>query len=97
MLIQINDQFRIKSDSMQWMIQRRRTRNGKQSWESKLFFPTLQGAINELGELMVRESQAQTLADALVAVENVTTVLSQALTPQFDGGLDVSEKEVNND
>ena len=62
MLIQINDQFRIKSDSMQWMIQRRRTRNGKQSWESKLFFPTLQGAINELGELMVRESQVQTLA-----------------------------------
>ena len=65
MLIQINDQFRIKSDSMQWMIQRRRTRNGKQSWESKLFFPTLQGAINELGELMVRESKAQTLARCL--------------------------------
>ena len=78
MLIQINDQFRIKSDSMQWMIQRRRTRNGKPSWESKLFFPTLQGAINELGELMVRESKVQTLATggiALVAVENVTTVL----------------------
>ena len=74
MLIQINHQFRIKSDSMQWMIQRRRTRNGKPSWESKLFFPTLQGAINELGELMVRESKAQTLADALVVVENVTTV-----------------------
>ena len=93
MLIPINDQFRIKSDSMQWIIQRRRTRNGKQSWESKLFFPTLQGAINEIGELMVRESKAQTLADALVAVENVTTVLSQALTPQFEGGLDVREKE----
>ena len=60
MLIQINHQFRIKSDSMQWMIQRRRTRNSKPSWESKLFFPTLQGAINELGELMVRESQVQT-------------------------------------
>ena len=62
MLIPINDQFRIKSDSMQWMIQRRRTRNGKPSWESKLFFPTLQGAINELGELMVRLSDADTLA-----------------------------------
>ena len=62
MLIPINDQFRIKSDSMQWMIQTRRSRNGKPSWESKLFFPTLQGAINELGELMVRESKVQTLA-----------------------------------
>ena len=97
MLIQINDQTRIKSDSMQWMIQRRRTRNGEPSWESKLFFPTLQGAINELGELMVRESQVQTLADALVVVENVTTTLSQALTTHLEGVLDLGGKEVNND
>ena len=93
MLIPINDQFRIKSDSMQWMIQTRRSRNGKPSWESKLFFPTLQGAINELGELMVRESKAQTLADALVAVENVTTVLSQALTSRLEGMLEVTNRE----
>ena len=97
MLIPINDHFRIKSDSMQWMIQRRRTRNGKQSWESKLFFPTLQGAINELGELMVRESQVQTLADALVAAEKVTTTLSQALMTHLEGVSDIGEKEVNND
>ena len=93
MLIPINDQFRIKSDSMQWMIQTRRSRNGKKSWESKLFFPTLQGAINELGELMVRESKAQTLVDALVAVENVTTVLSQALTSRLEGMLEVTDRE----
>ena len=93
MLIPINDQFRIKSDSMQWMIQTRRSRNGKPSWESKLFFPTLQGAINELGELMVRESKAQTLVDALVAVENVTTVLSQALTSRLEGMLEVTNRE----
>ena len=93
MLIPINDQFRIKSDSMQWMIQTRRSRNGKPSWESKLFFPTLQGAINELGELMVRESKAQTLVDALVAVENVTTVLSQALTSRLEGMLEVTDRE----
>ena len=97
MLIQINDQFRIKSDALQWMIQRRRTRNGKQSWESKLFFPTLQGAINELGELMVRESQVQTLADALVVVEIVTTTLSQALTTGLEAVSGLGEKEVNND
>ena len=93
MLIPINDQFRIKSDSMQWMIQTRRSRNGKPSWESKLFFPTLQGAVNEIGELMVRESQAQTLADALVAVENVTTVLSQALTSRLEWMLEVTNRE----
>ena len=97
MLVPINDKFRIKSDVMQWMIQRRRSRNGKQIWESKLFFPTLQGAINELGELMVRESQVQTLADALVAVENVTTTLSQALTALMKRDSVIGGKEVNND
>ena len=93
MLIQINDQFRIKSDSMQWMIQRRRTRNGKPSCESKLFFPTLQGAMNELGELMVRESEAQTLVDALADVEKVTTTLSQAVRGQFGDVLDPQNTE----
>ena len=92
MLIPVNDQFRIKSDSMQWMIQTKRSREGKPSWESRLFFPTLQGAINELGELMVRESQTQTLADALVAVETVTTTLSQALTPRLNEVLAVTER-----
>ena len=91
MLIQINDQFRIKSDPMQWMIQTRRTRNGKQSWESKLFFPTLQGAINEIGELMVRESKAQTLTDALSHVDHVATTLSQALTPNSDEVSDIEK------
>ena len=91
MLIQVNDQFRIKSDSVQWMIQKRRTRNGKRTWESRLFFPSLQGAVKELGELMVRESEAQTLADALVEVEKITTTLSQALTPQIEG-LGLSER-----
>ena len=91
MLIQVNDQFRIKSDSVQWMIQKRRTRNGKRTWESRLFFPSLQGAVKELGELMVRESEAQTLADALVEVEKIATMLSQALTPQIEG-LGLSER-----
>ena len=91
MLIQVNDQFRIKSDSVQWMIQKRRTRNGKRTWESRLFFPSLQGAVKELGELMVRESEAQTLADALVEVEKITTTLCQALTPQIEG-LGLSER-----
>jgi hypothetical protein len=40
---------------------------------------------------MVRESEAQTLADALVEVEKITTTLSQALTPQIEG-LGLSER-----
>ena len=93
MMIPINDRFRITSDSRQWMIQRRRTRNGKEKWESRLFFPTLQGAVKDLGELMVRESKANTLVKALEDVEKVTTTLCQALTPQLEELLEVSARE----
>ena len=85
MMIPINDQFRIKSDSRQWMIERKRTRKGKESWEARLYFGTLKACLKDLGELMVRESKANTLADALEAVENVATTLSQALTPTIEG------------
>jgi len=44
-----------------------------------------------LGELMVRQSDVATLADALAEVENVATTLSQALTPTI-GGLDHLKK-----
>ena len=89
MMIPINDQLSIKSDSRQSMIERKRIRKGKESWEARFYFGTLKACLKDLGELMVRESKANTLADALKDVENVTTTLSQALTPQLEGVLEV--------
>ena len=93
MMIPINDQLRIKSDSRQWMIERKRIRKGKESWEARLYFGTLEACIKDLGELMVRTSKANTLADALKDVENVTATLSQALTPQLDEVLEAIGRE----
>ena len=89
MLIPINERYRITSDSRQWIVQESRLRNGTTDWESKFYFGTFNAALKDLGELMVRESKAQTLADALDDVEKVTTTLSQALTPQLEDILDV--------
>ena len=63
MMIPINDQFRITSDSRQWMLERKRLRKGKESWEARLYFGTLKAAVKDLGELMVRESETNTLVD----------------------------------
>ena len=93
MMIPINNQLRIKSDSRQWMIERKRLRKGKESWEARLYFGTLKAAVKDLGELMVRTSKANTLADALKDVENVTATLSQALTPQLDEVLEAIGRE----
>ena len=93
MMIPINDQLRIKSDSRQWMIERKRLRKGKESWEARLYFGTLEACLKDLGELMVRTSKANTLVDALKEVEKVTATLSQALTPQIDGVLEAIGRE----
>ena len=93
MMIPINDQLRINSDSRQWMIERKRLRKGKESWEARLYFGTLEACLKDLGELMVRTSKANTLVDALKEVEKVTATLSQALTPQIDGVLEAIGRE----
>ena len=85
MIIPINARYRIVSDEYQWIIQRKRTRKGKEDWQARLYYPTLKAALEGLGDLMVRQSDVATLADALVEVENVTTTLSQALTPTIEG------------
>ena len=84
MVIPINEHYQIASDSRQWMIQEARTRNGETVWQPKYYFGTIESAVKELGELMVRTSDAQTLVDALADVEKVTTTLSQALTPHSE-------------
>ena len=85
MIIPINTQYRIVSDEYQWIIQRIRSRKGKEDWQARLYYPTLKAALEGLGELMVRQSDVATLADALAEVENVATTLSQALTPTIEG------------
>ena len=85
MIIPVNDRYRIASDPHQWMIQESRTRNGEAEWESRYYFGTLESAVMELRELMVRTSDGETLVDDLADIEKVTTTLSQALTPTIEG------------
>ena len=90
MIIPVNDRYRIASDPRQWMIQESRTRNGEAEWESRYYFGTLESAVMELREVMVRTSDAQTLVDDLADIEKVTTTLTRALTIGI-GGLEDSK------
>ncbi len=96
MIIPVNEQYRIATDPYQWMVEKARTRNGKKNWEPKLFYPTFESALKGLGELMVRRSEAQTLADAIADVEKVSTTLSQALTIRIEG-LEEAQSQVQHD
>ena len=93
MIIPINEQYRVATDPYQWIIQRKRTRNGHEVWESQTYHPSADAAVRSLGERMVRECKTETLVDALKAVETIATTLSQALTPRLQGVLEVTDRE----
>jgi len=62
MILPIDDEYRIKGDKHSWAIQKGRIKKGEITWESVSWFNSLESTVNHLGQLMVRTSNAQTLA-----------------------------------
>ena len=84
MIIPINDEYQIASDSRCWMIKRRVRRKGQITWEPFKWYATVESCVNGLGQQMVRDSKADNIVDAVRDVEHVCSVLSAALSPQFE-------------
>ncbi len=89
MILPINTRYRLAANRHSWVVQKRRKRKDRKTgvyvedWKSILWFASLDHALNALTELMLRTSEAKTLADALAEVKKVTATLSQALAPKF--------------
>jgi len=83
MILPIDDEYRIKGDKHSWAIQIGRIKKGEITWESISWFTSLESTVNHLGQLMVRTSDAKTLADALKEIEKTTTLLTHSLSPKF--------------
>ena len=90
MKIQISDDYRITSDSMQWMVQKydgmRTVRDGdgtQERWSTIGYYGTLDGAVRELHQRLVRVSDATTFADAMHIAQDALTGITRALSPQF--------------
>jgi len=83
MILSINDQYRIISNSQQWIVQRRRKRirnaEATLEWRGELFFTTLEAALKGFGERLLRESKATCPTEALADVKRIAEALSQAL------------------
>ena len=87
MQLRINDEYRIKSDAHCWMIQKRQNFTDKNTGEkierfvSIKYYSTLDQTVKNLGQLMLRTSEAETLTQALEKIDRITTTLCRALTP----------------
>jgi len=83
MILPVDNDFRIKGDQYSWSIQKSRKKKGEIVWESFKWFQSLESTVDQLGKYMVRTSDAQTLDEALLVLESVTTKLTLALSPKF--------------
>ncbi len=70
MILPIDHKHRIRSDEHCWAVETTRKRGSKTCWRGISYHPTLEAAVNSLGQRMVRTSNATTLVEALRAVED---------------------------
>ena len=84
MILPIDDRYRIRSDSLAWMIERPRKEKGQMVWRPCKWYPTAETCIRALGELMCRQLDTETLTEGLAGIDRVSRKLSRALAPHFD-------------
>lgn len=83
MIIPIDDKYRIAADVHSWMIQMYKGKNkeGKDVWQSVAWYRTIQATVQGLAERLIRTAEAETLAEALDAVDATVKRLTTALQP----------------
>ena len=91
--ISLTDTAQAVSDSRQWKLQRRHVKESGEwsEWETVGYYATLQSLIPALADGLLRESDAQTLADLLQEVKDIGIALSTALRP----ALTINLTEIN--
>ena len=73
MIIDINENIRIRSDVHCWKLERKRTREGVVGYEAYKWFTSLRRALEAACEHEVRGHPARTLAEAATAISRITT------------------------
>ena len=90
MIIPINDKYRISANKERWVVEKYgrctdpETKKLVDYWSPITYHQSLQSAINSLAQLMIRTSDAETVAEALKVIDQVTATLCEALEPNYE-------------
>jgi len=87
-ILYINDNYRIASDSRQWIIQKSRINKTQETeWTPVLYFSTLGGAVKELKARLIRESDAVGINELVIAAKSVQAEIDSVLIPEILEGV----------
>ncbi len=97
MILPFDDKYRISSETQQWIIQRSRCRNGEPVWESFRYFTRFDLCIGELGEILIRELNADGIQEATQAVHDLCDRIAQAFMPVLQIKYRIGPEETGGD
>lgn len=83
MVIPIDKDYRLASDALCWKVGKRGTLKGETVWSPISWHDTPGAAAKSLSRRLVRLCEAETLEDALKAVDEIAEKLTRALTPRL--------------
>ncbi len=90
MILNITEQYRIKTDELNWAIQKvsgcrlnRATGEKESNWKDIGYYQNLHSVIIALHQRMVRLCDAETLAEALDESEKYLALITTALAPTY--------------
>ena len=83
MIIEFDDDTRIKGTSLCWELQRQRNYKGGKRWEPYKWFPTFRQALDEAVHSEIRTHPACSLSDAIEAVSALVQKYEKLIPPGY--------------
>ena len=71
MIIPLSEEYRVRGTEHCWQLEKRRVRKAKHEWEAFKYFQTFGEAVGEACRREVRLHPANSLADAIEAVDQI--------------------------
>jgi len=83
MIIQLDDDTRIKGTSRCWELQRQRNYKGGMRWEPYKWFSTFRQALDEAVHSEIRTHPANSLSEAIEAVSGLVHTYEELIPSEF--------------
>lgn len=85
MKIQINHDYRITSDKYNYILEKKHiSRKLDESWRPHSYYGSLSNLVSAYPDVILKESDANGIAEALEVVKNACAHLTHALSPEYE-------------
>ena len=79
MIIPLSKEYRVRGTNNCWQLEKAVIRKGKRDWQAFKFFPDLGKAVSEACQREIRLHSADSLNDALQAIDKIATRYNKLL------------------